>query len=543
MIVIEREDGNDASPNHPCAEHLEGRMLDIDTIVNNPLRAGLSETRTVQPCIMVIFGATGDLTQRKLLPALYSLAADQPPLPAQFTVVGVARRPWSTKEFKKVMEDGVKEHARQPYNSALWETFSQGLSYVQVEFDDDAAYHHLGEVLNELEKQRGTGGNRIFYLATPPRYYNDITSRLGAAGLVNSDNHGDGYRRLIVEKPFGHDKSSARQLNKQLSQVFREEQIYRIDHYLGKETVQNILVLRFSNGIFEPIWNRDYIDHVQLTVAENIGVEGRGGDYDDSGAIRDMMQNHLLQLATLVAMEPPSGFGANIVRDEKVKVLRTMVPMSEEDVIRDTVRAQYGHGWLGAEQIVGYREEQGVPANSMTETFVAAKLLIDNWRWAGVPFYLRTGKRLPKRVTEVAITFKRPPFSLFRKTGTEELQPNVLSLRIQPNEGISLKFGVKSPGQAMRIRAMNMDFLYGSSFGGEPPEAYERLLLDSMLGDSTLFTRRDETEAAWEFVDAIVAGWQTDPVENPIQNYDPGTWGPRAADELIERDGRFWRRL
>ncbi len=521
-------------------------MLDVETTtVSNPLREGLTGSRTVQPCVMVIFGATGDLTQRKLLPALYSLAADQPPLPASFTVVGVARRPWTDEMFRSYVEEGIKEHARQPYSPQLWETFSKGIHYVQCEFDDTPAYTHLGEMLAELEKERGTGGNRIFYLATAPNYYDDIVSRLGAAGLTQSpeSSEGMGWSRLIVEKPFGHDRASARLLNSQLSQVFKEDQIYRIDHYLGKETVQNILVLRFSNGIFEPIWNRDYIDHVQITVAENIGVEGRGGYYDESGAIRDMMQNHLLQLATLVAMEPPSGFDANVVRDEKVKVLHAIEPMSEEDVAHRTVRGQYEHGWLGTEEIIGYREEKGVPPGSQTETYVAAKLAIDNWRWAGVPFYLRTGKRLPKRVTEVAIQFKRPPFSLFRKTGADELHPNVLSLRIQPNEGISLKFGVKAPGQAMRIRTMNMDFLYGSSFGGEPPEAYERLLLDSMLGDSTLFTRRDETEAAWEFVDAIVAGWHAMPADNPLQSYDPGTWGPRAAEELIERDGRFWRRL
>jgi glucose-6-phosphate 1-dehydrogenase len=520
---------------------LEGRMLDIgDITLHNPLRAGLSELRTVQPCIMVIFGATGDLTQRKLLPALYSLATDQPPLPASFTVVGVARRPWSNDFFRSYVEEGVKSHARQPYTPAQWETFSQGISYVQVEFDDDKAYFHLKEVLDELDRQRGTAGNRIFYLATPPRYYSDIVSRIGQAGLVKD---GPGWCRVIVEKPFGHDKTSARQLNSELSQVFKEDQIFRIDHYLGKETVQNILVLRFSNGIFEPIWDRRYIDHVQITVAENIGVEGRGGYYEEAGALRDMVQNHLLQLLTLVAMEPPSGFGANVVRDEKVKVLHAVVPIAEEDAAKDTIRAQYGMGWLGAEQLRGYLQEQGVPPGSQTETFVAAKLHIDNWRWAGVPFYLRTGKRLPKRVTEVAIQFKRPPFSLFRKTGTEELQPNILLLRIQPNEGISLKFGVKLPGQSMRIRAMNMDFLYGSSFGSEPPEAYERLLLDAMVGDSTLFTRRDETEAAWEIVDAIETGWHVLPQENPMHTYDPGTWGPHAADDLIERDGRLWRRL
>lgn len=517
-------------------------MLDNPT-VDNPLRYGLSETRTVAPCIMVIFGATGDLTQRKLIPALYSLAADQPPLPSNFTVVGVARRPWSDEEFRDLMEEGVKQYARQPYNPALWESFARGLSYCQVEFDDDDAYKVLEQKLEQLDQERGTMGNRVFYLATPPRYYSDIVSRLGSAGAVQRTTRGPSFCRLIVEKPFGHDSASAMLLNTEINQVFKEDQIYRIDHYLGKETVQNILVFRFGNGIFEPLWNREYIDHVQITVAENIGVEGRGGYYDDAGACRDMVQNHLLQIMTLVAMEPPSGFGANVVRDEKVKVLHAIQPFTDEDIARDIVRAQYGPGWIGSEKVVGYRQEKGVPEASQTETFVAAKVTLDNWRWAGVPFYLRTGKRLPKRITEIAIQFKRPPYSLFRKTGADELQPNLLSMRVQPNEGISLKFGVKSPGQAMRIRAVNMDFLYGSSFGEEPPEAYERLLLDCMLGDSTLFTRRDETQAAWEFVDAIEAGWHANPADNPVETYSPGTWGPHKADELLERDGRSWRRL
>ncbi len=517
-------------------------MLDAAAL-NNPLREGLSEARTVQSCIMVIFGATGDLTQRKLLPALYSLAADQPPLPASFTVVGVARRPWTNEEFRNVAKEGIQNYARQPYDDALWESFSQGIFYEQVEFDDDAGYKRLGETLDRLDRERGTGGNRVYYLATAPNYYSDIVTRMGAAGMVQRTTSGPSWGRLIVEKPFGHDLSSARQLNADLNQVFKEDQIYRIDHYLGKETVQNILVLRFGNGIFEPIWDRRYIDHVQITVAENIGVEGRGGYYETSGALRDMMQNHLLQLLSLTAMEPPTGFHANEVRDEKVKVLHALVPLSGEEVAHCVVRGQYGAGWVGSEQVPGYREEKGVAPNSQTETFVAAKLHIDNWRWAGVPFYLRTGKRLPKRVTEIAIQFKKPPFSLFRNTGADELQPNLLSLRIQPNEGIALKFGVKSPGQAMHVRAVNMDFLYGSSFGGEPPEAYERLLLDCMLGDSTLFTRRDETEAAWTLVDSLEDSWRLAPEETKVQSYDPGTWGPHAADQLIERDGRSWRRL
>ncbi len=520
--------------------------LDDDLLASNPLRENTVEHRIALPSIMVIFGATGDLTQRKLLPALYSLASDQPPLPASFTVVGVARRPWSTEEFRQKMEDGVKKYARAAYDEELWKTFSAGIFYEQVEFNDINAYRHLAETLTQLNQERGAMGNRIFYLATPPSYYSDIVRNLGAAGLASDSpqNDGQGWNRLIVEKPFGYDKATAKALNAELGEVFNEDQIYRIDHYLGKETVQNILVLRFGNYIFEPIWNRQYIDHVQITVAENIGVEGRGGYYEDSGALRDMMQNHLMQLLTLTAMEPPTGFSANSVRDEKVKVLHAIKPMDTSTLLKNTVRAQYAAGITSTGKYVpGYLEETGVAKQSKTETFVSAKVEIDNWRWAEVPFYLRTGKRLPKRVTEIAIQFKRPPFSLFRKSGAEELQPNILSLRIQPNEGISLKFGAKSPGQAMRIHAVNMDFQYGSSFGAEPPEAYERLLLDAMLGDSTLFTRRDETETAWELVDSIKAVWENFDSDTPMQSYEPGTWGPQAADKLIETDGRFWRRL
>ncbi len=359
------------------------------------------------------------------------------------------------------METGIKQFARQPYDEALWETFSKGISYCQVEFDDDSAYQVLKMKLDQIEQARGTQGNRIYYLATPPRYYSDIVARLGSSGLAQRQAYDPGYHRLIVEKPFGHDRVSAQQLNAELNKVFDEDQIYRIDHYLGKETVQNILVLRFGNGIFEPIWTREYIDHVQITVAENISVEGRGGYYEEAGALRDMVQNHLLQITTLVAMEPPSGFDANVVHDEKVKVLHAVTPMTRDEVLRNTARGQYGPGLIGSEAVPGYRQERGVAPDSQVETYVAMRMEIDNWRWAGVPFYLRTGKRLPKRVTEVAIQFKRPPFSLFRKTGADEPLPNLLSMRIQPNEGISLKFGVKAPGSAMRIRAMNMDFIYG----------------------------------------------------------------------------------
>jgi len=351
-----------------------------------------------------------------------------------------------------------------------------------------------------------------------------------------------GWTRIIIEKPFGHDLPSARELNRQVAKVFREEQVYRIDHYLGKETVQNILVFRLANGIFEPVWNRRYVDHVQITVAENIGLEGRGAYYEESGAIRDIVQNHMLQLLSLVAMEPPIAFDANAVRDEKVKVLHALQPLSGQDVTTHLIRAQYGPGWVGGKPVVGYKEEPGVPPNSTTETYLALKVFIDSWRWAGVPFYLRTGKHLPKRVSEIAIQFKQAPLILFKRSDAHgQVEPNVLTLRIQPDEGISLKFGAKVPGTEMQIRSVNMDFFYGSSFVREQPEAYERLLLDCMLGDSTLFTRRDEVEAAWTFIQGILDEWQRQPVDN-LLTYDSGTWGPEAADEFIWRDGHRWRR-
>jgi glucose-6-phosphate 1-dehydrogenase len=509
----------------------------------NPLRQGLRSTRALQPCTMIIFGATGDLTHRKLLPALYNLAIEQP-LPPQFTVVGVARRPFSDDEFRKQALDSVNTFSRRrPVNQQVWDTFSNGLFYCQSEFDDPEGYARLGALLDKLDQERGTQGNRMFYLATPPSFYGDIAGRLSASGVAKRGSEGgaSGWSRIVVEKPFGRDLESATTLNAQLNTGFKENQIYRIDHYLGKETVQNIMVLRFGNGIFEPIWNRRYIDHVQITVAESIGIEGRGDYYEQAGAIRDMVQNHMMQLLTLTAMEPPASFGANAVRDEKVKVLRAIPLLGESEISADTVRGQYGMGLVGGESVLGYRQEKRVAPQSQTETFVAAKLLIENWRWAGVPFYLRTGKRLPKRVTEIAIEFKRPPYLLFRGSGADGLAPNILSMRIQPNEGISLQVSAKVPGQEMRLRTVNLDFLYGSSFGVEPPEAYERLLLDAMIGDSTLFTRIDETEVAWSLIDTILHDWGD--TNMPLARYEPGTWGPKEADTLIERDGRTWRRL
>ena len=517
--------------------------MDTSAPASNPLRQGLRSARAVQPCTLVIFGATGDLTHRKLLPALYNLAIEQP-LPPQFTVVGVARRPFSDEEFRKQALESVNTFSRRrPVNQSVWDTFSKGLFYCQSQFDDPEGYKKLGELLDKLDQERGTQGNRIFYLATPPAFYGSIGGLLSSSGVAKRgvETGAAGWSRVVVEKPFGHDLGSARALNAQLNTGFSESQIYRIDHYLGKETVQNIMVLRFGNGIFEPIWNRRYIDHVQITVAESIGIEGRADYYDQAGAIRDMVQNHIMQLLTLTAMEPPVNFGADAVRDEKVKALRAIPPLVESEISSDTVRGQYGPGLVGGETVPGYCQEPGVASDSQTETFVAAKLLIENWRWAGVPFYLRTGKRLPKRVTEIAIEFKRPPYLLFRGSGADGLAPNILSMRIQPNEGISLQVSAKVPGQEMRLRTVNLDFLYGSSFGVEPPEAYERLLLDAMIGDSTLFTRIDETEVAWSLVDTIVRDWSD--THTPLTQYEPGTWGPKEADTLIERDGRTWRRL
>jgi glucose-6-phosphate 1-dehydrogenase len=517
--------------------------MDMTPTSVNPLRVGMRNARTVPPCAMVIFGATGDLTHRKLLPALYNLALEHP-LPPQFTVVGVARRPFTNEEFRQQALDSINQYSRRrPVNPAVWETFSKGLYYHQSQFDDLGGYQRLAKLLAQLDQERGTNGNHIFYLATPPSFYGEIGTLLCQANLADSGEEGhSGWARIIVEKPFGNNLQSAMALNNELNKAFTEEQIYRIDHYLGKETVQNIMVLRFGNGIFEPIWNRRYVDNVQITVAENIGIDTRGEYYEEAGAMRDMVQNHMMQLLTLVAMEPPTNFGANAVRDEKVKVLKAVPPLAEAEIAADTVRGQYGSGMVGGGLVRAYREEPGVNPASRTETFVALKMSVENWRWAGVPFYLRTGKRLTKRITEVAIQFKRPPYLLFRDTGVDQMQPNVLSLRIQPNEGISLLFEAKVPGQEMQLRSVNMDFLYGSSFGVEPPEAYERLLLDCMLGDSTLFTRIDETEYSWQLLDAIEHAWARTSAAR-LPQYEPGTWGPKEADALIERDGRTWRRL
>lgn len=501
--------------------------------VENPLRAGLRLGRTPQPATMAIFGVTGDLAQRKLLPALYNLKLDRL-LPVGFSVVGVGRKEMTDNEFRSFVKTALEEFSRRPLVPAVWESMAEGLRYCAMDFQDHKSYRALAKTLDEVDGERGTGGNRVFYLSVPPSLFTTIIDCLGETKL-NHQNHN--FARVVIEKPFGHDLESAGTLNRDVNRVFREEQVYRIDHYLGKETVQNILVFRFSNGIFEPIWNRDYIDHIQITVAEAIGVGSRGGYYEEAGALRDMVANHMLQLLSLVAMEPPVDFLADDVRDEKVKVLKAIGPLTPDVPV---VRARYGPGWIGGERVKGYLEEQGVPPDSRTESFVALKMLVDNWRWAGVPFYLRHGKRLPKRVTEIAIQFKRPPTRLFQTAGLPEA--NTLAFRIQPDEGISLRFIAKGPGQTLQLRPVTMDFLYGTSFDIDPPEAYERLLLDCLLGDSTLFTRRDEVEAAWTILDPLLQSWR-DSYPWDLSTYESGTWGPVEAEELMARDGRVWRRL
>lgn len=504
----------------------------------NPLRVGMRLEQPAEPCVVVIFGATGDLTRRKLVPALFRLAL-QRLIPAEFAIDGVARHPMSDEEFRSRMRDALAEFGdHDSLDEETWASFAAGIFYVPGDFSDAATYQQLKSRLELIDQERGTQGNRIFYLATAPEHFGTIAKQLGEAKMARPKK--GSWARLIVEKPFGHDLESARALNRELSKVFDEKQIYRIDHYLGKETVQNLLVFRFANSIFEPLWNRQYIDSIQITNAETIGVEGRGAYYEQAGVLRDMIQNHVFQVTSLIAMEPPASLTSNSVRDEKFKALQSVRPIPADRVAEFAVRGQYGPGTVLGETVPGYREEPGVNPESSTETFVALKLYLDNWRWADVPFYIRSGKRLAKRVTEIAIEFKRVPHRLFTDADAP-LESNILVIRIQPNEGITLRFGVKLPGRAMRIRWVNMDFRYGSSFGAKPPEAYERLLLDCMLGDSTLYARRDMVERGWEIVTPILEAWKQPAQDFP--NYEAGSWGPQAAFELIERDGRRWRKL
>ena len=499
------------------------------TLEENPLLEGLQLRRKPDPCILVIFGASGDLTKRKLFPALYSLAYRRL-LPDRFAIVGVARMEVTDEEFKERMKEAVQEYGRDEFREDAWELLADGMRYVAMDFADEEAEDHVAETLNELDEERETGGNRVYYLATPPDVFATAVREIGKRRKTQ------GWTRLIVEKPFGRDLQSARELQSVIERYFDETEVFRIDHYLGKETVQNMLVLRFANGIFEPIWNRQFVDHVQVTVGESMGIEGRAAYYEQAGAIRDIFQNHLLQLIAITAMEPPIDFTADSVRNEKVKVLRSIHTPGPKSV----VRGQYGRGFIEGEEVSGYREESGVEPKSTVDTYVAAKLYVDNWRWADTPFYVRVGKRLARRETTIAIQFKRAPHPPFELDPGNELRPNVLLVHIQPDEGVSLAIGAKVPGQGMTIRTVHMDFVYGGAFRVGLPEAYERLILDCMLGDATLFTRADEVEEQWAIVDAIVAPWKRDRPTFP--NYEAGTWGPAAADELVHRDGRSWRR-
>jgi len=490
-----------------------------------------------EPCTIVIFGATGDLTHRKLVPALYNLAANGS-LPASVSVVGFARRDKTDEVFRTELEEAAQKYSRQKLKPELWENFASSIFYHRSEFDKAEGYEALAKRLDELDAQRGTRGNRLFYLSVAPDQFAIILEHLRQSGL-NKAREGS-WARVIVEKPFGVDLPTAVELNNMVEGAFSEADTFRIDHYLGKETAQNIMVMRFANSLFETMWNARHIDHVQITASEPLGVEGRAGYYDNSGAIRDMVQNHLLQLLCLTAMEPPMDLSADAIRDEKVKVLKSIRPIEGADVLKYVVRAQYGAGAVNGKRVPAYRDEQNVPPESTTETYVALQVNIDNWRWAGVPFFVRVGKRLPKGATEIAIHFKSVPPVLFRNSG-DVLDDNVLVIRIQPDEGISLRMCAKKPGSSLRIEPVKMDFHYGTSFGKATPEAYERLLLDAMSGDATLFARRDEVEQAWRFIDAIRANW--DSTEEGLAFYSAGSWGPKEADDLIERHGASWRRL
>jgi glucose-6-phosphate 1-dehydrogenase len=509
-------------------------------IVDNPLREGLRLERVPDPAVVALFGATGDLAHRKVIPALYQLWRTNL-LPHEFMLLAIGRRPYDDATFRAEIRASLEKYSRVlPLDEAAWKAFSERVDYQRCDFDDPKGFDALARRLDEIDRDHGTRGNRLYYLATQPSAFSEIVAQLGRVGL-DHEAHGGGWRRVVIEKPFGHDLESAHRLNKEVGRVFRESQVYRIDHYLGKETVRNLLVFRFANGIFEPIWNRRHIDHIQITVAEAIGVENRGSFYEETGASRDFLQNHLLQLMSLVAMEPPATFEADPLREEKVKVLRAIAEKSRDDINRDVVRGQYGPGWVAAKQVPGYRQEPEVDPQSETETFIAAKLMIDDWRWSDVPFYLRTGKRLPKRATEIAIQFKDVPHKLFRESATDP-EPNLLAIRIQPDEGIMLRFGAKIPGLGIDVRSVMMDFTYGSAFAVDSPDAYETLILDALLGDASLFTRADEVEEAWGIVDPIIDSWADGPPPD-FPNYEAGSWGPPEADELLARDGRRWRRI
>jgi len=504
----------------------------------NPFLDPLRFERRAPPCAVVIFGANGDLTKRKLLPALYRLAYEQR-IPPAFAIVGNSRTPMSDDEFRDKMRESVAHFLEDsPFEEELWNTFARNIFYIAGDLRDAGFYKRLSGKLCEIEKNLATAGNILFYLSTQPSYYGTVIDALGASNLSK----GSGWRRVVVEKPFGHDLASAKSLNEEIHRVFPESSVYRIDHYLGKETVQNILAFRFGNGIFEPLWNRRYINNIQITAAESIGVEGRGAYYQEAGALRDMIQNHLLQVMATMGMEPVTVFDATTVRDERAKFLRSIRVLKPDEVPLYAVAGQYGPARIGEEEVPGFRQEPGVDPESRTDTYAAATFLVDNWRWAGVPFYIRSGKRLPKRITDIAIQFNAAPHSPFAVEsldGTVATRPNLLIIRIQPEEGISLRFLSKHPGSGMRLRPVSMDFNYGTSFGSRSPSAYETLLLDAMTGDATLYSRQDMVEASWAAVQPILDSWSEQKFDFP--NYPAGTWGPKASDEMLSRQGHHWR--
>lgn len=514
----------------------------MTTLPPNPLREGTPDEHGTPPCSFVIFGASGDLTKRKLLPALYNLALSRS-LPAAFSVLGVARRPKTDASFREEMREAVGKFSRKkPLDSTTWSPLEEGIGYVQGSFDQAKTYYDLKVRLERSDAERGTAQNRVFYLAVAPSDALTIVKGLSEVGLLPRTVQipGAPFARVVVEKPFGEDLPSAQSLNQELHRHLDERQLYRIDHYLGKETVQNLIVLRFGNAIFEALWNRNHISHVEITVAEDIGIEGRGKFYERVGITRDIVQNHLLQLLTITCMEPPATLDPDAVRDEKVKVLRSLRPLQGREVRANVVRGQYTHGVVRGDAVPGYREEPDVHPESMTDTYVAMKLQIDNWRWAGVPFFLRAGKRLSKRVAEIAVHFRSPPLALFGGSERNDRSPNSLVLRVQPDEGVALRFDTKIPGGGMTMREVSMDFRYGSTFGSSSPEAYERLILDALRGDPTLFTRADEVEAQWGFIDPILAAWNEQ--NEPVAFYEAGTMGPSEADMLLAQSGFLWRR-
>ncbi|MEU5265629.1 glucose-6-phosphate dehydrogenase [Amycolatopsis sp. NPDC021455] len=503
---------------------------------SNPLRDPRDKRlpRIAGPSSLVIFGVTGDLARKKLMPAIYDLA-NRGLLPAGFSLVGFARRDWEHQDFGELVHDSVKEHARTPFKESVWNRLAEGIRFVQGTFDDDNAFDRLAQTVKDLDQERGTGGNTAFYLSIPPSAFPVVTKQLARSGLANADENT--WRRVVIEKPFGHDLKSAEELNAIVNDVFPEESVFRIDHYLGKETVQNILALRFANQLFEPIWNANFVDHVQITMAEDIGLGGRAGYYDGIGAARDVIQNHLLQLLAFTAMEEPLSFEPRALRAEKIKVLSGTKPLGP--LSKTSARGQYAGGWQGGTKVPGLLEEEGFAKDSKTETYAAVTLEVQNRRWAGVPFYLRTGKRLGRRVTEIAVVFKRAPHLPFDSTSTEELGQNALVIRVQPDEGITLRFGSKVPGTTMEVRDVTMDFGYGHAFTESSPEAYERLILDVLLGEPSLFPVNEEVELSWKILDPILEHWAK---EGAPEQYAPGTWGPASADEMLERTGRKWRR-